>query len=204
MKLEHITGMQAGCTMGLDKEGRESLVVCLKGTYSLPPNGRPPVLLPEQLLLVEADQFSGEPGLSAPVYESDFAPVKPRCDILFNGGAYAHDLDLTTHNHGSPPGNSPPWPYLMGEYGSVVEFNCLRPQNQDALKASRKLYSNSAVADIAPLRRVRILGGEVICAGYGGQVYQLRGDRFKSFPILMNDGEDLDIEDITISLLQKE
>jgi hypothetical protein len=89
MRLEHITGMQAGCTMGLDKEGRESLVVCLKGTYGFPKNGQAPELLPEQLPLVEADQFSGEPGLSAPVYESDYAPVKPRCDILFNGSAYA-------------------------------------------------------------------------------------------------------------------
>ncbi len=91
MKIEHITGMLAGCTMGLDKEGRESLVVCMKGTYSLPRNGQAPELLPEQLPLVEADQFSGEPGLSAPVYESDFAPVKPRCDILLTGSAYAPD-----------------------------------------------------------------------------------------------------------------
>ena len=33
--------------------------------------------------------FTGEPGLSAPLYESDYAPRKPRCDVLLNGSAYA-------------------------------------------------------------------------------------------------------------------
>jgi hypothetical protein len=89
MRLEHLTGMQTGCTMGLDKEGREHLVVCVKGTFHLPGKGGLPELMPEQVPLVEADIFTGEPGLSAPVYESDFAPVKPRCDILLNGCAYA-------------------------------------------------------------------------------------------------------------------
>jgi hypothetical protein len=38
---------------------------------------------------VEADTFTGEPGLSAPVYESEYSPVKPRCDVLLLGSAYA-------------------------------------------------------------------------------------------------------------------
>jgi hypothetical protein len=36
-----------------------------------------------------ADEFAGEPGLSATIYESDFPPFKPRCDVLLNGSAYA-------------------------------------------------------------------------------------------------------------------
>ena len=36
-----------------------------------------------------ADTFTGEPGFSAPVYEVDFAPRKPRCDVLLLGSAYA-------------------------------------------------------------------------------------------------------------------
>ena len=36
-----------------------------------------------------ADVFTGEPGFSAPLYESDFAPHKPKCDVLLNGSAYA-------------------------------------------------------------------------------------------------------------------
>ena len=89
MRLEQLTGMQAGYTMGLDKEGREHLVVCIKGTYTMVENGAVPQLAEEQLPLIEADTFTGEPGFSAPVYESDYAPIKPRCDILLNGSAYA-------------------------------------------------------------------------------------------------------------------
>ncbi len=42
--------------------------------------------------LVEADQFYGEPNTSAILQESDFAPYKPRCDLLFNH-AVAHTPD---------------------------------------------------------------------------------------------------------------
>lgn len=89
MRLENFTDMQAGYTMGVDKDAREHLVVCIKGTFQLPKNGNAPILAEEQVPLVEADTFTGEPGLSAPVYESDFALNKPRCDILLNGCAYA-------------------------------------------------------------------------------------------------------------------
>jgi hypothetical protein len=43
-----------------------------------------------------ADTFTGEPGLSAPVHEVDFAPRKHRCDVLLNGSAYAPDGRPTT------------------------------------------------------------------------------------------------------------
>lgn len=89
MELLNTTRMQAGYTMGLDKEAREHLVVAIKGTFTLPNAGGQPELADQQMPLVEADEFSGEPGLSAPLYESDYAPVKPRCDILLNGSAYA-------------------------------------------------------------------------------------------------------------------
>ena len=96
MKLEHLTGMQTGYTMGLDKEGREHLVVCIKGTFDMPKDGAVPSLSKEQLPLVEADTFTGDPGLSAPVYESDYAPVKPRCDVLLNGSAYSPGAEPAT------------------------------------------------------------------------------------------------------------
>ena len=90
MELINATGMQAGYTMGLQPDGRELLVVVVKGTFAIPkdPN-KEPVLAEEQVPLVEADVFTGEPGFSAPLYESDYAPRKPRCDILVNGSAYA-------------------------------------------------------------------------------------------------------------------
>lgn len=90
MRLEHITGMEAGYTMGMEPSGRELLVVCIKGTFSFPEQeGAEPQLAKKQEPLVEADTFTGEPGFSAPVYESDYAPHKPFCDVLLNGSAYA-------------------------------------------------------------------------------------------------------------------
>ena len=75
MQLINATGMQAGYTMGLEPSGRELLVVVVKGTFTIPddPNEEPR-LADEQVPLVDADVFTGEPGFSAPLYESDYAP----------------------------------------------------------------------------------------------------------------------------------
>jgi len=89
MELLNATGMQAGYTMGMQPDGRELLVVAVKGTFAIPSMRRAPQLADEQKPLVEADTFTGEPGFSAPVYEVDYAPVKRRCDVLLVGSAYA-------------------------------------------------------------------------------------------------------------------
>jgi hypothetical protein len=92
MELINATRMVAGYTMGLEPSGRELLVVVIKGTFRLPQADEPIThfaLHEKQLPLVMADTFTGEPGLSAPVYEVDFAPRKPSCDILLLGSAYA-------------------------------------------------------------------------------------------------------------------
>jgi hypothetical protein len=89
MELLNATGMPAGYTLGMQPDGRELLVVAIKGTFTMPQNGAKPLLAAEQVPLFEADIFTGEPGFSAPLYESDYAPHKPRCDVLLNGSAYA-------------------------------------------------------------------------------------------------------------------
>jgi hypothetical protein len=90
MKLLNATKMAAGYTLGLDKGGRESIVVAVKGTFLIPSSPlSEPKLAAEQAPLVMADVYTGEPGFSAPLYESDYAPRKPRCDVLLNGSAYA-------------------------------------------------------------------------------------------------------------------
>lgn len=88
MELLNATKMQAGYTMGMKPDGRELLVATVKGTFALPVNGEEPRLLDEQVPLVEADVFTGEPGFSSPLYETDYAPMKPRCDVLLNGSAH--------------------------------------------------------------------------------------------------------------------
>jgi hypothetical protein len=89
MELLNATGMPAGYTLGMQPDGRELLVVVIKGTFTIPQNGEEPRLAADQVPLFEADVFTGEPGFSAPLYESDYAPRKPRCDVLLNGSAYA-------------------------------------------------------------------------------------------------------------------
>ena len=94
MELINSTRMVAGYNMGLEPSGRELLVVVIKGTFRFPLPGEPSdhfALHEKQMPLVMADTFTGEPGYSAPVYEVDFAPRKPRCDILLLGSAYAPD-----------------------------------------------------------------------------------------------------------------
>ena len=89
MELINATKMVAGYTMGLRPDGRELIVVVVKGTFTIPKAGEEPQLAAKQLPLVDADVFTGEPGFSATIHESDYPPFKPRCDVLLNGSAYA-------------------------------------------------------------------------------------------------------------------
>ena len=91
MNLLNATEMPAAWTMGVDPLGREHVVVVVKGTFLIPDDRGTVQFAPkeQQLPLVMADEFTGEPGRSAPVHEAEFAWAKPRCDILLNGLAYA-------------------------------------------------------------------------------------------------------------------
>jgi hypothetical protein len=88
MELLNMTGMPAGYTLGMRPDGRELLVVAIKGTFTIPRRGEKPTLAAEQVPLIEGDIFTGEPGFSTPLYDSDYAPHKPRCDVLLHGSAY--------------------------------------------------------------------------------------------------------------------
>ncbi len=92
MELLNATKMQAGYTLGVDSDGRESLVVAVKGTFSIPqyPETSPKLLdEPLQSPLVMADTFTGDAGFSAPEYEVDYSPTKQACDVLLLGGAHS-------------------------------------------------------------------------------------------------------------------
>src|SRR3974390_3002214 len=81
MNLTNATKYLAASTMGMEPSGRELLVVVVKGTFDIPADAGPVVRSRHQVPLVEADTFAGEPGLSAPLAESDFAPKKAKCDV---------------------------------------------------------------------------------------------------------------------------
>lgn len=89
MELINHTPFVAESTTALDVAGRKQLLVVVKATYRLPLGGEAAQLAQEQLPLVLADTATGEPGMSAPEYESDFALFKPQCDVLLLGSAYA-------------------------------------------------------------------------------------------------------------------
>lgn len=88
MELVNTTPYVIGCTLGMDKAGLDHLLFVAKATYNLP---RKDVsdLSAEQRPLVMADEFSGEPGYSATLVESDYALFKPKCDVLLTGSAYS-------------------------------------------------------------------------------------------------------------------
>jgi len=91
MELLNATKYVAGYTQGLRPDARELLVVAIKGTFTIPKSGEQLQIAEDQVPLIEADVFTGEPGFSAPIYESDYAPLKPKCDVILNGSAYAPD-----------------------------------------------------------------------------------------------------------------
>lgn len=89
MQLLNLTGMAASVTLGMDVDGGQRVVAVVKGSYALPQNGQAPRLLDAQAPLVVADTFAGPPGASAATMESELCPVKPRCDVLLAGSAWA-------------------------------------------------------------------------------------------------------------------
>lgn len=78
----------AEVTSFTDKTGWEHLLVVIKASYSIPENGGTPQAIAAQALAMK-DEFAGEPGLSAPLYENDFASRKACCDVLFRAQAHA-------------------------------------------------------------------------------------------------------------------
>jgi hypothetical protein len=89
MNFTNVTRCEAAWTTGYEPDGREMLIVIVKATYRLPRNGEQAELATEQVPLVEADTFTGEPGMSAPLFETDYAHRKPFCDVTVVGSAYA-------------------------------------------------------------------------------------------------------------------
>jgi hypothetical protein len=90
MQVWNQTGFPHELTMAMDKAGHEYLLLVVKGTFDFPDEPGGPVRKSEaQAPLVMADEFTGAPGFSATLWETDFAFRKPRCDVILNGAAYA-------------------------------------------------------------------------------------------------------------------
>jgi hypothetical protein len=90
MQLVNATPFSASYSGGLLKSGRRCIVIVAKATFTLPDaNSKEPTLHEKQIEPFNSDKFFGDPANSAPKYETDFAPVKRRCDVILHGSAYA-------------------------------------------------------------------------------------------------------------------
>ncbi|TCM86472.1 DUF2169 family type VI secretion system accessory protein [Rhodovulum steppense] len=89
MEILNQTRFVPAFTQGMDKAGREHLVLVVKGTFDFPDTGEVPPIAEDQRPLVMADEYTGAPGFSAPLWETDFAFRKARCDVIVNGSAHA-------------------------------------------------------------------------------------------------------------------
>lgn len=97
MRFTNETAFPAGWTIGFQPDGRELLIVVVKGSFTLPAGKGECSPARGQIPLTQVDQFVGEPGLSATLYEADYAHIKPYCDVLLNGSAYAPGGQSTSH-----------------------------------------------------------------------------------------------------------
>jgi len=99
MTLHNATDFEAGYNLGLEKSGHHCLVVVCKATFTMPHSmdeTATPKSKEEQMKVHHMDVFTGVAGESAMLYENDFAPHKPKCDVILNGSAYAYPLQETT------------------------------------------------------------------------------------------------------------
>ena len=95
MDVINLTAFPALAFEGLDAEDKPFHVLVMRITYVLRPGGGAGHcthhldFADEQAPLAATDSFLGDPAWTSPRGESDYAPFKPRCDVLVLGRAHA-------------------------------------------------------------------------------------------------------------------
>jgi hypothetical protein len=100
MEYRDFTPLETATFDTLDKEEREYHVVVMRGTFDIPEDGLL-TLSEEQNPLVATDEYFGKTNFSSVRQESDFAPYKPKTDVILDATAYA-------------PGGKPAKAFLTG------------------------------------------------------------------------------------------
>ncbi|USD49180.1 DUF2169 domain-containing protein [Vibrio sp. SCSIO 43153] len=92
MELHNSSKLDASYASSLSPDGSNGLVIVAKGSWSFPKGDQNAKLLKreESLAIQETDTFTGDPGVSSPIYENDFASFKPYCDVIMH--AHAHSI----------------------------------------------------------------------------------------------------------------
>lgn len=89
MEIFNGTKLDINAVQTLDKNGRLWVTVIAKGTYGIAAEKGEATLAERQRGLLVRDLFEGEDGLSSPLLECDFVPVKGACDVVVKGSAHA-------------------------------------------------------------------------------------------------------------------
>lgn len=90
MEIINGTPFQLEATQATEKSGHTLLVILCKGSYSFPAaEGGELQPAARQAPILASDLFDGEPGLSTPLFESDYATRKRRCDVIVRANACA-------------------------------------------------------------------------------------------------------------------
>jgi hypothetical protein len=88
LQLKNTTSFEAGIAVFPDENGVDALYVTVKATFKL---GKTLEVAAEQVPLVYADEYWGEPGQSSLKYASELHLTKPSTDIVMTGEACAPD-----------------------------------------------------------------------------------------------------------------
>jgi hypothetical protein len=89
MELVNTTRLATAYTVALDPDGREYLVVAVKGTFDIPFGSDAAVRLSEnQVPVLLADELGGDSG-ALPLFDADLCLRKAKCDVILNCAAYA-------------------------------------------------------------------------------------------------------------------
>jgi len=87
MELINHSPYTAGIVVDVDRDGADTLVLLVKASFDIMPNGDLRVS-PEQREIEWADVYAGEPGASSVLYESDATWGRTGTDIALVGHAY--------------------------------------------------------------------------------------------------------------------
>jgi hypothetical protein len=120
----------------------------------------------------------------------------PRSRVIVVRGDLALSFDFSGEEVVSIDATADGIGHVLGENGTVIRFDWRTPASDAELRQSLQRFANPAVEDLGPLRRLRLLGADVVCAGSVGQVYHFVDGRFAALPKLTVGGEDVTIEDL--------
>ncbi|NND71026.1 MAG: DUF4150 domain-containing protein [Rhodothermales bacterium] len=99
--------------------------------------------------------------------------VKWSMDVKIEGQNVDRHFDLTTHNHGSMPGNTPPWPYMdsMAIENGNSDDPCQKDKQNEADACDKLNMSHDEICEKAGLgNRKMESNDDAIANGYSGGI----------------------------------